>query len=357
MLCDALERAGLRGYRDRCRRRLAVPGADGERSTCPTERGARAARDARRRRDFVGLEHALARLADRRRGRVELLMTCRSCAAARTCSHGPRRRLADAVAGLRGDPRAARRPMSAARVIFDLGLVAQHRLLHGSRVRGLRPGARRADRRRRPLRRPAGPVRARAAGGRLRARASSGCTWRWPARSAGPARWLARLSASDERRTGLTIAGSARRPASRRRSTCSSGSAWRPRELRTNDRKLLFEDDRRDHDAPVRRADLCGGRRCRHRHHRQGRADGAGRRGPRRLGGREVYELLDLGFGRCTMVLATSRRPGPRGRGAAPAGRDARRDQVPAHRRPPHRGAPGARPRSSRSRARSSWRR
>src|SRR2546421_201348 len=47
---------------------------------------------------------------------------------------------------------------------------AQHRLLHRSRVRGLRSRARRSDRRRRPLRRPPRALRTRTAGRRLRAR-------------------------------------------------------------------------------------------------------------------------------------------------------------------------------------------
>ena len=47
---------------------------------------------------------------------------------------------------------------------------ARHRLLHRRDLRGLRPGAREADRRRRPLRRPARTVRAQPARRRLRAR-------------------------------------------------------------------------------------------------------------------------------------------------------------------------------------------
>ena len=72
---------------------------------------------------------------------------------------------------------------------------------------------------------------------------------------------------------------------------------------------------------------------------------------------RDVYELLDLGFGGCRMVLASRGRRRPGRRGAAAPGRDARRHEVPAHRRALLRATPAARPRSSRSRARSSWRR
>ena len=59
---------------------------------------------------------------------------------------------------------------------------ARPRLLHGRGLRGLRPGARRAARRRRALRRPARALRAPAARRRLRARRSTACTSRWPAR-------------------------------------------------------------------------------------------------------------------------------------------------------------------------------
>ena len=81
-------------------------------------------------------------------------------------------------------------------------------------------------------------------------------------------------------------------------------------ELRSNDRKLLFEDigviTMRPSDVPT--------------YVEAGAADigvtgkdvlleqAAQRRGE---GGREVYELLDLGYGRCTMVLATEDGPDP----------------------------------------------
>jgi ATP phosphoribosyltransferase len=73
-------------------------------------------------------------------------------------------------------------------------------------------------------------------------------------------------------------------------------------ELRSNDRKLLFEDigviTMRPSDVPTYveagAADLgiTGKDVLLEQSHAQG-------------GGREVYELLDLGYGRCTMVLAT----------------------------------------------------
>jgi ATP phosphoribosyltransferase len=87
-------------------------------------------------------------------------------------------------------------------------------------------------------------------------------------------------------------------------------------ELRSNDRKLLFEDigviTMRPSDVPTYveagAADLGvtgkdvlleqGGR-------------AGGRASDPREGGREVYELLDLGYGRCTMVLASKAGPDP----------------------------------------------
>jgi ATP phosphoribosyltransferase len=77
-------------------------------------------------------------------------------------------------------------------------------------------------------------------------------------------------------------------------------------ELRNNDRKLLFEDigviTMRPSDVPTYveagAADL--GITGKDVLLEQGHAPG---------GGREIYELLDLGYGRCTMVLATTAGP------------------------------------------------
>ncbi|HEY3758759.1 MAG TPA: ATP phosphoribosyltransferase [Solirubrobacteraceae bacterium] len=87
-------------------------------------------------------------------------------------------------------------------------------------------------------------------------------------------------------------------------------------ELRVNDRKLLFEEigviTMRPSDVPTYveagAADL--GITGKDVLSERALADGAGGGGGavgagRALGGREVYELLDLGYGRCTMVLAT----------------------------------------------------
>ena len=61
---------------------------------------------------------------------------------------------------------------------------------------------------------------------------------------------------------------------------------------------------------------------------------------------RNVYELLDLGFGRCRMVVAAREGGDPIGVGAAPPRPRADRDQVPAHRRARTSPRPAARRRS-----------
>jgi ATP phosphoribosyltransferase len=81
-------------------------------------------------------------------------------------------------------------------------------------------------------------------------------------------------------------------------------------ELRSNDRKLLFEDigviTMRPSDVPTYveagAADLgVTGKDVLLEQASQGRGEG----------GRDVYELLDLGYGRCTMVLASKAGPDP----------------------------------------------
>jgi ATP phosphoribosyltransferase len=86
-------------------------------------------------------------------------------------------------------------------------------------------------------------------------------------------------------------------------------------ELRSNDRKLLFEDigviTMRPSDVPTYveagAADL--GVTGKDVLAEQALSQGAP--GDPQGGGREVYELLDLGYGRCTMVLATTAGPDP----------------------------------------------
>jgi ATP phosphoribosyltransferase len=84
------------------------------------------------------------------------------------------------------------------------------------------------------------------------------------------------------------------------------------RELRSNDRKLLFEDigviTMRPSDVPTYveagAADLgvTG---------KDVLLEQGGRAFDPGAGGRDVYELLDLGYGRCTMVLASKAGPDP----------------------------------------------
>ena len=82
-----------------------------------------------------------------------------------------------------------------------------------------------------------------------------------------------------------------------RRSTCSTRSASTRREVRSNDRKLLFEDSglitMRPSDVPT--------------YVEAGAADigVTGKDVLAEQAEREVYELLDLGFGPCRMVFAT----------------------------------------------------
>ena len=120
-------------------------------------------------------------------------------------------------------------------------------------------------------------------------------------------------------------------------------------EVRANDRKLLFEDaglvTMRPSDVPT--------------YVEAGAAD-LGITGKDVLAEqpeRDVYELLDLGFGPCRMVFATVAGEDRAAEALRRLGRDADRDEVPADRRAPTSSARAARPRSSRSRARSSWRR
>src|SRR5262249_25578086 len=116
----------------------------------------------------------------------------------------------------------------------------KHRLLHGRRLRGVRPRPRCADRRRRTLRRAAGAVRAQAARGGLRAwyrRVAHGPGGRG-ARDRGAARaGCGRMSRTHD----LTIAVP--------RGALFAGTVdllaalgLSIDELRSNDRKLLFEE-------------------------------------------------------------------------------------------------------------------
>ena len=110
-------------------------------------------------------------------------------------------------------------------------------------------------------------------------------------------------------------------------------------EVRANDRKLLFDGRRHRDDAPVATCPPTWS---------TASAD-IGITGKDVLleqSQRNVYELLDLGFGHCRMVVAAPEGGDPIERRAAAPGPGPHRDQVPAHRRAALRAAPAARPRS-----------
>src|SRR5204862_2251604 len=192
-----------------------------------------------------------------------------------------------AGAGGRGAARPARRPGPARglrRRARDLRPRPRARpgVLHRCGVRRLRPGARRAAGGRRALRRPARALRTRAAGGGLRNR-------RGP-----PARGARRGGAVN--RFGLTFA--VPRGAllgetldALERIGVDAG------EVRSNDRRLLFADvgivTMRPSDVPT--------------YVEAGAADigVTGKDVLMEQSERQVFELLDLGFGPCTMVLAS----------------------------------------------------
>ena len=258
MLCRALDATGLKDYRIGLGDASLFPALMASLEV-PAESRARACCEALVLRDFVELERRLGEsgvageaaelLLDvpQRRGGPELLAEAPAEAA-------------EAVTGLR-QMLELLAPDVAARVIFDLGLVREHRLLHRSRVRRLRPGARRPARRRRPLRRAARPVRQAPARRRLRARRrppaprarGRGARHRRPARQrarrrAGPLR--PRDGAGRDRGAGAARER-ARRPHDRRAraarsstgpSSCSTALGVDTAELRSNDRKLLFEE-------------------------------------------------------------------------------------------------------------------
>ena len=175
---------------------------------------------------------------------------------------------ASAGPGMRAVHRAARAEPSAERVIFDFGLVRSLGYYTGAVFQVYDPALRRADRRRRPLRRPARALRPADARGRLRAgveRLHIALTGR------GARPWLQ----SELRRAADR--GAARRAV--RRETLDLLDRARPRHRRgARERPQAAVRGRRDrHDAPLRRAHLRRGGRRRPRHHRQGRAVGAAR--------------------------------------------------------------------------------
>ena len=134
-------------------------------------------------------------------------------------------------------------------------------------------------------------------------------------------------------------------------------------ELRSNDRKLLFEDigviTMRPSDVPTYVEDGAADLGITGKDVLLERAGRASDHGARERGRRQIYELLDLGYGRCTMVLRhgrsrqrSRREPGRRG-ACAGWGRCGSRPSIHASPRATWR-RPAGRRRSSRSRARSS---
>ena len=165
VLCARARHRGPGGLPHRPRRRLAL--------SRPSWRACRSAEEARPR-----FSRARApRLRRARAGALLLALTAADRAAARRAPTsrwpgGARRRVhrpaADAAAEHAPGTRAAR---PRGRLARDLRLRAhpQHRLLHGRRLRGLRPRARRPNRRWRTLRRAALPLRPLAPRCRVRA--------------------------------------------------------------------------------------------------------------------------------------------------------------------------------------------
>ena len=88
-------------------------------------------------------------------------------------------------------------------------------------------------------------------------------------------------------------------------------------ELRSNDRKLLFEDvgviTMRPSDVPTYVEDGAADLGITGKDVLLERGGRASDHGARERGRRQIYELLDLGYGRCTMVFATADRVNARG--------------------------------------------
>ncbi len=224
-------------------------------------------------------------------------------------------------------------------MIFDLGLVRSLGYYTGAVFQVYDPALRRADRRRRPLRRAARAVRAPAAG---RRDSRSNVERLHIALDGGGAMAAELTRAADRRPARGAVQGDAR-PARRARPRHERGARRTTASCCSRTSGIVTM-------RPVRRPHLRRGRRRRHRHHRQGRADGAVRaRGlrarstsatgaagwcsppsPARTAPAEALRRLGV------MRIATKY---PRIAGRATSCR------------------PAARPRSSRSRARSSWRR
>ena len=165
-LCiSALEEAGLRRHRLGVGDGQALP-APAEGFDVPEER--LGLLEALSRRDLAGLEMRVSRLGLPASERDLLVRLPQApWRSRRPGARGP-------VESLRGLHALLEERGVADRVIFDLGLVREAGLLHGRRLRLLRPGGGLRSRGRRPLRRADRQVRPAAAGVRNRARRAEG---------------------------------------------------------------------------------------------------------------------------------------------------------------------------------------
>ena len=334
MLCAALDAAGLRDLPRGARRRLAVS------RRCSRPSGSTPARRERILTelvdgDFVGVEREVRALGARPDGAPSCCCACRTPGADPRCSRGSRGRCTTRRQRDARRPRAARPERRRADHLRPRA-GAQPRLLHRRDVPGLRPRLRRPDRRAAAATTSCSG----SSGGRCRRSASrstsSGCTSRSPARSAGRAMSELRIAVPRGALFTETL------------DLLDRLGTGHPRGARERPQAAV-RGRRHHHHAALRRADLRRGRRRRHRHHRQGRADGAVRaRGLRAR--RPRLRALHDGAG-------DGRRRGPRRGGAAAAGRVRIATKYPRIATAHFLETRAARPRSSRSRGRSSWRR
>ena len=245
VLCAALDAAGLSSYRvglgDASLFRRAL-----ERAGVPEDARAAILHELATR-DLVGLERELAR----RRARA-------SCSSSRARAAGVE--VLDGVP--EGEPLRALYALLAHDVARARDLRprarAHARLLHGRGVRGLRRRVRRR--------------RSAAAGATTTCSGASGA-------SCPPAAGRSTSSACTRRgwEEGAMRIAVPRGAMFKETLDLLDTLGIDTREVRANDRKLLFEDAGHHHDAAVRRPDLRRGRRRRPRHHGQGRAGRAGR--------------------------------------------------------------------------------
>ena len=181
VLCHALDAVGLDGYRVGLGDAALYPAlldglgvaGGGPRRGCSTSSATQ---------DFVGARARGPRASTSPPATPSCSCASRSCAAGpsvleRAAGPGRRRRCAACATSS-----TCSTPAVAERVIFDLGLARGLGYYTGAVFDVYDPGARRAARRRRALRRPARALRARPAGRRLRPRRRPPARSRWPGR-------------------------------------------------------------------------------------------------------------------------------------------------------------------------------